>query len=434
MNRDRKTAYQVLLEVERNQAYSNLALNQYIQQNRPENPAFVRELVYGVLKNKIYLDYLLNGLIPSGLKKVKKQDLTLLRMGGYQLMFMDGVPAYAAINETVNLARRVVRGREGFINGVLRNFQREAKNILLPDEQKDRESYLSVKYSVAPWIVRLWSQAYGEEEAERLLAASNGRASLSLRVNLQKADRQELMELLKQDGFLTEEGSLSKRALLVNGRDEKWRAQEKDSILESRYFREGYFSIQDQSSVLAVDWLGPKAGQVVVDVCAAPGGKTMAMAESMEGKGTVYAFDIYPHKLELIEKQAKRLQLSMVRTACQDGREIYEHLRGKADCVLADVPCSGLGVLRRKPEIKYKEAEDLTELIGRQAQILEAASAYVRDGGNLVYSTCTINPAENEQQVHGFLFRHRDFRLIKMEQLFPDRQTEGFFIGKLQKG
>ena len=427
MDLNRKTAYEVLLDMESNQSYSNLALNNFIEKNHPENPAFVRELVYGVLENRILLDYYLGQLVSSGLKKVKKQDLTILRMGVYQIMSMDSVPDYAAINESVVLARKFCRGRDKFVNGVLRNFQRRQAELTesLPDCSTDPAKYLSIRYSAALWLTDLWLSAYGAEKTEELLAASNGRPLLCLRANHLKGTRAEVMEKLAAAGFQTEAGTLSDRSILVTGKG--------TGILEHDLFQEGWFSVQDEASTLAADTVNPQPGNLVVDVCAAPGGKTMAMAELMNHQGEVYAFDIYEHKLELIQKQAERLGTEIVKTRCQDGRFAREELKGRADCVLADVPCSGLGVIRRKPEIKTKDdAElDFAELVQRQKEILEAAASYVKPGGTLVYSTCTVNPDENELQVEGFCSRHPEFRLEFMKQLVPDRENDGFFISKL---
>ena len=429
MDLNRKTAYEVLLDMETNQSYSNLALNNFIEKNKPENPAFVRELVYGVLENRILLDYYLAALVASGLKKVKKQDLTILRMGVYQILAMDSVPDYAAINESVVLARKFCRGRDKFINGVLRNFQRRQAELeaSLPDRSFDPAKYLSVRYSAASWLVDLWLAAYGLDKTEGLLAASNGRPLLCLRTNLLKGTREELMQRLVEAGYQVEAGTLSGRSILVTGKG--------TGILEHDLFREGWFSVQDEASTLTADTVNPKPGNLAVDVCAAPGGKTMAMAELMGTEGEIYAFDIYEHKLKLIQDQAARLGTGIVKTRCQDGRIALKELEGQADCVLADVPCSGLGVIRRKPEIKTKDhAEmDFAELVQRQKEILESASTYVKPGGTLVYSTCTVNPEENEEQVRMFCERHPEFKLESMKQRMPDRETDGFFISKMSR-
>ena len=423
MDINRKTAFDVLMDVEKNGAYSNLSLNGFIEKNRPDSPAFVRELVYGVLRNKLLLDWFLGQLIPSGLKKIKKQDLTLLRMGVYQLSYMKSVPEYAAVSETVNMSKKLARGRERFINGVLRGYIRNRQQLVLPDRGRDLEEYLSIVYSVERWIVQLWTDAYGEEKTEALLKASNETPGLAVRVNLMKTDRKALKEKLEALGFEAEESEVSDRALLVKG----------SGLLDTEPYREGMFSVQDEASILASDALDAKPGDCIADVCAAPGGKTFATAELMAGKGVIYAMDKYEHKLKLMEAQAKRAGIENIRLLKHDSTEPVEGLKERMDKVLADVPCSGLGVIRRKPEIKYKGMQDLDELIERQRQILQAAASYVKAGGTLVYSTCTINPVENEKQIVEFLRGNKEFKALEQKQLLPDGGTDGFFICRMRK-
>ena len=423
MDINRKTAFDVLMDVEKNGAYSNLSLNSFIEKNRPDSPAFVRELVYGVLRNRMLLDWFLGQLIPSGLKKIKKQDLTLLRMGVYQLSYMKSVPEYAAVSETVNMSKKLARGRERFINGVLRGYIRNRQQLVLPDREVNLEEYLSIVYSVERWIVQLWTDAYGEEKTEALLRASNETPDLAVRVNLMKTDRKALKEKLEALGFEAEESEVSDRALLVKG----------SGLLDTEPYREGMFSVQDEASILASDALEAKPGDCIADVCAAPGGKTFATAELMAGKGVIYAMDKYEHKLKLMEAQAKRAGIENIRLLKHDSTEPVEGLKERMDKVLADVPCSGLGVIRRKPEIKYKGMQDLDELIERQRQILQAAASYVKAGGTLVYSTCTINPVENEKQIVEFLRGNKEFKALEQKQLFPDGGTDGFFICRMRK-
>ena len=423
MDINRKTAFDVLIDVEKNGAYSNLSLNNYIEKNRPDSPAFVRELVYGVLKNKMLLDWFLKQLVPSGLKKVKMQDLMLLRMGIYQISYMDSVPEYAAVSQTVDMAKKLAKGREGFINGVLRGYIRSRNILKTPERGADAAEYLAVVYSTAKWIVQLWIDAYGEEKAEELLRASNETPELSIRVNLMKTDRESLKKELETAGFDTQESPLSHRALIVSG----------TGLLESEPYMKGLFSVQDVASILASDALGAEPGDSVADVCAAPGGKTFATAELMAGKGVIYARDKYEHKLKLMETQAKRAGIDNIRLLCRDSRQPLDELRGRMDKVLADVPCSGLGVMRRKPEIKYKGKQELDELIERQQQILNAAADYVADGGILVYSTCTVNPWENEKQIEKFLRGNREFKALEEKQLLPGGGTDGFFICRMRK-
>lgn len=425
MDCNRRTTYSVLFEIEKNQAYSNLELNRQIGLQNPDNPAFVRELVYGVLENRIYLDYLLAHLIPKGLSGIKKQVLTLLRMGLYQLIFMESVPPYAAIGETVKLAKKLAPGRDGFINGVLRGYQKKGADIKLPDSKEDLISYLSVRYSYAPWIVELLLSQYGMQKAEQILKAGNDRPKLSIRVNMTRTDRKSLAEQLTEEGFVIEEAALSERVLFASG----------SGLLGTKAYEQGLFSVQDEASVLAAEAVNPLPGQTVLDICAAPGGKSLAMAEMMGNKGVVKAFDIYGHKLTLIEQQAQRLGLSNIITEESDGCVLREDLRDSADCVLVDGPCSGLGVIRRKPEIKYKElADEGRELSEKQLRILLTASCYVKEGGILVYSTCTVNRIENTEVVERFLKERSGFTLLFERQYLPDTdETDGFYICKMRK-
>ena len=423
MDLSRKTAYEILFEIEKEGAYSNLTINRFLEKNRPDNPAFIRELVYGVLENKILLDYYLDKLIPYGIKKVKKKEATLLRLGLYQLIFMDSVPDYAAVNETVTLAKKLVRGREGFINGVLRGYMKKGSEIKLPDETKDLKHYLSIKYSFPLWLIEKWDKQYGMEECKKLLEASNARPKLSIRVNVNKTSREELKDYLEEKGYEVTEGTFSNRTLHVKG----------SGLLEDERYTEGYFSIQDEASTVAADELGAKPGETVIDVCAAPGGKTSAIAELMGNNGKVYSCDIYEHKLELIDKLAERLDLSIIEPTLLDGTSGNAEWNETADRVLADVPCSGLGVIRRKPEIKYKDITDFRELVKIQKSILENAANYVKPGGTLVYSTCTINKDENELQVKAFLENNNGFELISEKQFLPTEDIDGFYVCKMIK-
>ena len=423
MDLNRKTAFDVLMNVERDGAYSNLSLNNFIEKNNPDSPSFVRELVYGVLKNKFLLDWFIQQLVPSGLKKVKKQDLMLMRMGVYQILYMESVPEYAAVSETVEMAKKLARGRERFINGVLRGFIRNRQQLVLPDREKGIVEYLSVMYSTEKWIVKLWMDAYGEKKAEELLKASNETPELSIRVNVMKTDRSFLKKRLESLGFEAAESSVSRRALIVKG----------SGLLDSQPYKDGLFSVQDEASILASDMLGAQPGEKVADVCAAPGGKTFATAELMAGEGVIYAMDKYEHKLKLMEAQAKRAGIDNIRLLEHDSTQSIEELKGRMDRVLADVPCSGLGVMRRKPEIKYKGRQELDELIERQGKILRSAAEYVAAGGTLVYSTCTVNPSENQCRIEAFLKENREYKVLEQKQLLPGGGTDGFFICKMRK-
>ena len=421
MDSGRRTAFQILLEVEEEKAFSNLSSNKYIKQNNPENPAFVRELVYGVLSNKLLLDYYLNLLIPSGIEKVKKREKTLLRMGLYQLKFMKNIPQYAAVNETVSLAKSLCRGREGFINGVLRGYIKKQGELQLPCD--DTDEILSVKYSFSPWIIKMWKKQYGQESTIKLMEASNSRPVLCIRVNLMKTTVEELSHLLSEKGMVVDKGRYSDIVLYVSG----------SNILDLEEYKKGLFSIQDETSVLACQYLEPRPGDLVIDTCASPGGKTSAIGEMMDNKGKIISCDIYPHKLELIKKQADRLGITIIETKLLDGIKGDKALSGKADKVLVDAPCSGLGVIRKKPEIKYKEQKDIQKLIKVQSDILNNASYYVKPNGVLLYSTCTINKDENDEQIEKFIKTHEDFEILYEKQFLPTDGLDGFFICKMMK-
>ena len=425
MDINRKTAYLTLIDVESRKAYSNLALNHQIIINKPSSQAFVREIVYGVLEHKLTIDYYLDQLVRNGIENLKAAELTILRMGVYQLRYMNSVPEYAAVNENVVLAKKYCRGKAGFINGVLIEYLNRKMQLRLPDRGEDEVRYLSVKYSYSPWIIELWLEHYDMEFVERLLEAGNETAPLTVRLNWLKVMKKDLIDSLQKKGFEVSEGNLCQNALNVKG----------TGLLDSEMYKLGMFTPQDESSMLVAEKLDPQQGETIMDVCAAPGGKTTAIAERMNNTGRIIASDIYRRKLDLIDKDARRLGILNIETRSWDATRVDSSMVQKADRVLVDAPCSGLGVIRRKPEIKYKEYNDDMELLPKkQLAILSASSAYVKPGGVLLYSTCTINPRENEQVVDTFLRKNLSFRQVERKLLLPDvDKTDGFFICLMKK-
>jgi len=420
MDNNRKTAYQTLIDVESKKAYSNIALNHKIAVNKPGNPAFVRELTYGVLERKITLDYFIDQLLSEGIDSLRIPEITILRMGVYQLGYMDSVPEYAAINECVELAKKYCKGRAGLINGVLREYQNKKIYMTLPARDEDEIRHLSIKYSYAPWIIELWLNYYDKPFVEKLLAAGNETPPMTVRANWLKIRKDDLKKVLKERGFEAEDGKLCQNALNVKG----------SKLLDSDLYKYGLFTPQDESSMLVSEKIGVKQGDLVMDVCAAPGGKTTAIAERMNNTGKIIASDIYRRKLDIVDKEAKRLGITNIETRSWDATRVDSTMVKRADRVLVDAPCSGLGVIRRKPEIKYKEESDeLMLLPKKQEAILSASASYVKPGGTLVYSTCTINPQENEMVIDEFLKRNRDFEKVDRILLLPNvNGTDGFFI------
>ena len=420
MDVNRKTAYLTLVDVEAKRAYSNLALNHKIALAKPNSPALVRELVYGVLENKITIDYYIDSLVKDGIDSLRNPELIIMRMGIYQLGFMDSIPEYAAVNESVLLAKKYCKGKAGLVNGVLREYQNRKISMRRPERDLDEVKYLSIKYSYAPWIIELWLKYYSMSFVEALLAAGNERPPMTIRINWLKIVKEDLVRALKERGFKVENGKICQNAVNVKG----------SGLLESDLYEMGLFTPQDESSMLVAEKLNPKHGDIVMDVCAAPGGKTTAIAERMNNTGKIIASDIYRRKLDQVDKEAKRLGITNIETRSWDATRVDSNMVQKADKVLVDVPCSGLGVVRRKPEIKYKEYTDELQLLPKkQLAILSASSSYVKPGGTLVYSTCTVNPEENEKVVAEFLNKHGKFQKVERTLLLPNvNGTDGFFI------
>lgn len=436
---DREAAFKALLAIERDGSYSNLELSKMLASDELSNKGFIREIVYGVTENKIYLDYILDKFIKKGAAKTKLQALIILRMGVYQILFMNSVPNYAAVNESVALARRFARGTDGFINGVLRNFIRNMDSASEIDVKGQLE-YLSIRYSCQLKLVEELVSMLGFEHAKVLLEHAGHRPPLSIRVNVAKISVKELADRLRANGFEIEGSKLSDRVLLVKG----------GALTEANEYKEGLFSIQSEESCAIADFADAKSTELVIDLCAAPGGKAAAMAEQMLkpststepltetepgiASGKVIALELYEHRAALIEATARRLGLENIEVRCNDAVEQIDELVGKADLVLADVPCSGLGVIRRKPEMKYRDEFDFDELVEIQKSILETGSSYLKPGGRLIYSTCTINPRENELMVKDFLERHEEFISEKEVKLSPfDNGYDGFYMNKLKK-
>lgn len=428
----RKIALQVLNDIEREKSYSNIKINMAISDNKliGQDKNFVLKLVYGVLENKILLDYYIRKMSKTRLKKIDHRILNVLRLSIFQIVFLDKVPDSAAVNEGVKLTKKINYKSTGFVNGILRNFIRERSAIQLPDKKKEKVQYYSVKYSYPEWLITRWLKAYDESFLEGLLEANNQAPALTLRVNTLRIDRDGLLEVLEGEGL-----KVSKSLVVDDGIVVEDISSQRIDTLES--FDKGLFFVQDEGSMLVAKRLGVRPGMTVIDTCSAPGGKTTHIAQLMDNEGRVIAFDIHAHKLSKINDNAKRLGIDIIEARQQDARIKDDGLVNSADCVLVDAPCTGFGIIRRKPEIKYNRLEeDIDTLTTLQYSILEASSAYVKKDGTLIYSTCSIDEAEDEDIVRRFLEAHPEFLLEEegMEKLFPHVDgTDGFFIAKMRK-
>lgn len=429
----RQSAFEALLKTEKEGAYSNIALDLLLSKSGYDtrDRAFVSNLFYGVIERKLTLDYQIGLYTAKPVSKMKADLLTVLRLGAYQLLFMDKVPSSAAVNESVNLTKKNgLSHASGLVNAVLRKIDKNA--LLLPSEENYSE-YLSVKYSCPQWLINKWIKEYGRENAEGILAHSLGACKTYIRVNNTLTCADELIKMLGDEGVNAVKTNIENcLEVALNGRGVE--------SLES--FKNGFFHVQDAACQLCAASLKAKPGDRVFDLCAAPGGKTYTIAECMNGEGEVLSFDIHSHRVELISKGAQRLALSSVKAMVGDAC-VYNDKYGQADAVLCDVPCSGFGIIGRKPEIKYKDPDEVKSLPALQLEILQNGAKYVKQGGRLVYSTCTLSHSENEKVCKKFLESTSDFRAVspfgdntegEYVTLFPHlNDTDGFFIACFER-
>ena len=398
MKSARQTAFDILNKIQRDESYSNLALDSALDRAEIDikDKRFVSALVYGVTERRITLDYNLSLYLSQPLKKLKPQILTALRLGAYQILFMDKIPDSAAVNESVKLIKKNGAAfASGLVNAVLHKI---AKNGLKTDGS------MSVNYSAPEWLCKMWSESYGKENAEKILEASFGAVDNTLRVNTIKTNADELCKILSEDGFKCEVNGTVENSLTVkNG----------GAIHKTQAYRDGLFHVQDTASQLCCKALNVQDGETVIDVCAAPGGKSFTLSELMNNTGKVVSCDVYPQRLKLIKDGAERLGLNNIETVLNDGSKFNSSL-AQADKILCDVPCSGLGVIRKKPEIRFKKSEEVDKLMNLQYSILCVSSRYLKIGGKLVYSTCSLNPEENENIINKFLAEHEDFKSVRV--------------------
>lgn len=414
----RKVAALGLVKIEKQGAYSNLAVAEALKGTElsSQDKALATALIYGVLDRKITIDFVLSGVLKTPINKTEAFTLTVLRCAVYQIMFMDKIPHSAAVNEAVKLIKNSkVSRNSGFVNGVLRSILRS--DIKLP--QGDSAKELSIRYSCPLWIVESFLKDYGDKDTKALLEESLKPAHTVLRVNTVKTDMETVKKELGDIPFKDTECSIE----LIKGID----------ITESEIYKKGFVYAQDYASQKAAETLLPQKGDRVLDICAAPGGKTFTMANLMGNEGEIVACDLYPHRAELIEKSAKRLGLDIVKTKVADATVFDEDL-GEFDCVLCDVPCSGLGVIRRKPEIKYTKPDDFKELELIQKKIVINALRYLKKGGKLLYSTCTLRREENENLV---IWLEKEYNCLykSYEHTFMPHKdgTDGFYCALFEK-
>lgn len=440
MDKARALAMRVLYAVHEEGAYANVALAEALRGARlgDMDRRFATELVYGAVKAGETLDWILARYASRPLEKMPPYVRAALRLGIFQLFFLDKIPAAAVCNESAELMKRYGHaGTVRFVNAVLRAAAREPERARFPEEDAALRLALSAQHPL--WLVRRWIRLFGREETERLCAFDNLPAVLSLRANTLRTTREALLARLAAEGAEARASVWSPEGLLCTAHG---------ALDAFPPLREGLCQAQDESSMQVAHVLAPKPGEFILDLCSAPGGKTTHIAALMKNEGRVLALDIYEKKLARVAENAKRLGVSIVETRCLDGRRAGDSYPEAANRVLVDAPCSGLGVLRRRPDARWRKSErEIAKLPALQGALLESAARAVRRGGVLVYSTCTMEPAENERVVRAFLAAHGEFSLepagaylpvrpsaAEMVQLYPQRDgTDGFFIARLRR-
>lgn len=434
MSDTRRTVFKLLLKLENDSAFSNIILDNELSKSKftSQEKRFVSAIFYGVAERKITLDAVINKYSKIKTNKLDKNVLQILRMGIYQLLYMDSVPESASVNESVNLAKKLKNpALSGFINGVLRTFIRDGKEI---PKFKDKSEQLSVEFSCPEWLVNKWLSEYGEEYTMSLLKTSIGKAPITIRVNNLRKSVDEVIEVLSSDGIDSESTNFE-NCIKINS---------SCSIEKAKAYSCGFIHVQDISSQLCCMALEAQSGETVLDLCSAPGGKAFTIAEIMKNDGKLLAFDLHQKRVNLIKDGAERLGLSIIDAQTNNAKEFNSEIP-MADRIICDVPCSGLGVIRRKPEIKYKNPADFENLPEIQYSILKTASKYLKVGGILVYSTCTVSKAENDNVVNRFLSENSDFEGVLISNkykelsdykatIIPDFfDSDGFFIAKLKR-
>ena len=423
----RELTLSLLMKGEKTKQYSNIVLDNALKNAELSSAdrGLVSALFYGVIERRITLDYQIKSLATRDISDIDEKTVNALRIGLYQLIYLDRIPPHAAINESVSLCSRK---SAGFANAILRSFLRRG-GISLPDKSNTLE-YLSVAYSIdIPLLSRLLS-IFGRDETEKLLTAINQAPPTTLRVNTLLTDRNTLIEKIPSSAPTKN----APHGIFVQG-----------SVRDIYGFDEGMFFVQDEASQICVEALGARSGDVVMDICACPGSKSFGAAITMKNRGEIYSFDLHENKLSLVINGAERLKIDIIQTSDCDGRHFLPTFEKAADRIICDVPCSGFGVLAKKPELRYKNPEESAALPKIQRDILNNACKYLKSGGTLIYSTCTILPEENEKNIEDFLASHPEFYLEEwqvgdivakggMITLLPHiHKTDGFFIAKLKR-
>ncbi|MDP4144688.1 MAG: 16S rRNA (cytosine(967)-C(5))-methyltransferase RsmB [Bacillota bacterium] len=441
MKNARKVAVDIVNQVLEKGAYSNIALSNELNKSNLEDKdrGLVTEIVYGTIKYKYTIDKIINYFVAQGIKKIDGYILNLLRISIYQIRYLERIPEFAAVNEAVKIAKKYRSEKSSkFVNGVLRNYLRNKEADFI--KSSDEIAKLCFQHSYDPWMVKLFIKQYGRERALEILKGLNETPDVTVRVNNLKGNYEDVLQKLSDLGYEVREGYICPEAIKI----EKGKNIEKNPL-----FSEGYFTVQDESAMLVAPAMEIEEEMNIIDLCSAPGGKATHMGELLNNTGELIACDIHENKISLIKENVERLGLRNIKYKTLDASKFDENFENRFDRVLIDVPCSGIGIIRKKPEIKWsKDNNQLDRIVKIQRDIMDNASRYVKNGGILLYSTCTINKGENETNIDWFLKNHKDYNLEKIfygpadnliyntqgsVTIIPNKYMDGFFIAKLRR-
>lgn len=434
IDKAREIALKILYEIDTKNGYSNIVLNEYINKNKgkleSKDIGLISEIIYGVTTWKLTIDEIIKKHSKIKIKKISNWIINILRMGIYQIIFLDKIPKSAAVNESVNLAKRYGhKSSSNFVNAILRKI--EYKDYEELNEIENDIERISKITSMPIWIVEeLQKDRKDINKVEKICKELNRRPKISIRRNNIKISKEQFEKILKEEKYEYEKNKENEMFYILN---------KTKNIENLEEFKKGYFTVQDISAGLSAYYLEPKKGEKILDACSAPGGKTTYIAEIMENEGEIEAWDIYESRTKLIEENAKRLGIKIIKTKINDATIYDENKKEKFDKILLDVPCLGIGVIKRKPDIKWqRKYEDIEKISKIQEQILETCSKYLKKGGKIIYSTCSILKKENEENIYKFLQKNKNFELEKIENkefldILPSENQDGFFIAKLTK-
>jgi len=448
----RKLILRILNRLEKQNSYLNILLPSFFLKYKPidQDKALMQEISYGVTRFKKRLDWIISQFLTNKKVTFPLTIQNILRMGIYQILYLEKVPDYAIVYESVELAKQSpFKGYSGLVNAILRNVIRKSANINWPDIKSDPINYISVFYSFPEWLVRRWINRFGLDMCLKICQANNIKPSLTLRINSLKISMQQFRERLSELKITFQESVyLPATAIIIKDFYE---------VGKIPIFKEGLFTIQDESSMLASEFLAPVAGETIIDMCSGPGGKTTHMAQLMQNKGKIMALEINQSRLEMVVAEARRLGIEIISPVLIDSRKLNSAYLGKADKILVDAPCSGTGVIRKKPDIKWKQW-DISHLNGLnqiQENLLDTAAQYLKLGGELLYTTCSIEKEENEDIILKFIKKHTNFTIQESSQFvekngivnyktnikeaiqlipgYSGKNIDGFYIIKMKK-